>query len=79
MRILEKASNYTVIEVVRGLRILYSYSTPVAAYREGLGFLRTDRRFSVTTSKHINKFLNGATAKVIPHSEFEAIAGEGSY
>jgi hypothetical protein len=79
MRIVERRSNYIVMELVDGLRILYSYNTPVAAYQEGVGFIKTDRHFSRTTSGHINRFLDGAQARVVPHSEFEGIAGEGRY
>ena len=41
------------------MRILYSYETPVAGYHEEQGWFRTDRYYSVTTSKHINKYLKG--------------------
>lgn len=39
-----------------GAQILKSYSTPVAAYIPGLGFMETDRKWSVTTSKHITQW-----------------------
>jgi hypothetical protein len=74
-----RGSNTTVVELVKGLQVLYSYNTPVAAYREGVGFIRTDRHFSKTTSKHINQWLDGAQAKVVAHEEFEKLAGEGAY
>lgn len=39
-----------------GAQFLLSYSTPVAAYVPGLGFIETEQKFSVTTSKHITQW-----------------------
>lgn len=36
--------------------VLFSYSTPVAAHGPKLGAMRTSKRWSVTTSKHIGKW-----------------------
>lgn len=51
--------------------VLFSYSTPVAAHVPPEGYLRTDRTFSKTTSRHINTWLGGMVAKVVPHSRIE--------
>ena len=41
-----------------GNRVLYSYSTPVAAWDNAKGkWVRTDKFWSQTTSRHINKWL----------------------
>lgn len=53
--------------------ILFSYSTPVACNKEGGAFYRTDKFFSKATSCHINKWLNGATAKKVPQALIEAL------
>lgn len=54
--------------------ILFSYSTPVAYRKNVDGYLyRTDEFFSVTTSKHINKWLNGATATKVPQAQIEEL------
>ena len=37
-------------------QFLLSYTTPVAGYIPGLGFIETDRKWSVTTSKHITQW-----------------------
>ena len=52
------ASNMTEIET-DDARILFSYRTPVAAFVFGEGFVRTDKYWSVTTSRHINKWIGG--------------------
>jgi hypothetical protein len=65
--------NQTLVHLPVG-SILFSYETPVAAYVSGRGYVRTDKKFSNTTSKHINKWLDGINAEVIPQSEIEALS-----
>lgn len=49
-----------------GLRVLYSYSTPVAAYREKTNTaMRTETTYSVTTTRHINQWLNAFRCPVL--------------
>jgi hypothetical protein len=55
--------------------ILFSYKTPVAAWVSGRGYMRTSEKFSKTTTKHINQWLDGAIAREVPHSEIEALVG----
>ena len=55
MRLTPIAANQTEIETADA-RIFFSYSTPVAAYIFGEGFVRSEEFFSVTTSRHINKW-----------------------
>lgn len=52
--------------------IFFSYNTPVAARIDGK-YYRTEERFSNTTSKHINKFLNGREAELRPQSFFTGL------
>ena len=55
--------------------ILFSYSTPVAAcMSDGSGFVRTDKRWSVTTTRHINKWLAGAEARTVPQAVLDDLA-----
>ena len=59
--------------VVKGKSILFSYSTPVAGWDEN-GAFRTDEKFSVTTSKHINKYLGGKdVGRVVEQSLIEGL------
>ncbi len=57
MKLNPVGSNMNEVEV-NGKSILFSYKTPVAGYDEQ-GAFRTEDYFSVTTSKHINKYLGG--------------------
>lgn len=50
--------------------VLFSYKTPVAA-NVGGKFYRTEKRWSVTTSKHINQWLDGAAAETKPQEYFD--------
>ena len=59
------ASNMTEVETSEA-RILFSYRTPVAAYVYGTGYVRTEKYWSVTTSRHINKWIGG---KDVPAKE----------
>ena len=59
--------------VVKGKSILFSYLTPVAGWDEN-GAFRTDEKFSVTTSKHINKYLGGKdVGRVVEQSWIEGL------
>ena len=69
MNIRNAGSNMTELEM-DGVTVLFSYSTPVAAYGPD-GFIRTEQHFSSTTTRHINKWLAGANAKKVPQSVFD--------
>ena len=45
--------------------VLFSYETPVAAYTLNKGWIQTDRKYSRTTTKHINQWA-GKYAKKVP-------------
>ncbi len=62
-----------IIERSDGSSVLYSYRTPVAAFVPGLGYMRTEEYFSVTTSRHANEFAGSDSPKV-PHAGIVAIA-----
>ena len=73
MKLSNVGSNMTEITTAKGNRILFSYETPVAGYCEQ-GAFRTDEKFSVTTSKHINKYLGGKDiGRVVPQTWIEGM------
>ena len=57
MQLTPIASNMTEVETSEA-RILFSYRTPVAAYVFGRGYVKTEKFWSVTTSRHINKWID---------------------
>ena len=64
-------SNMTELTVA-GKTILFSYKTPVAGY-DDQGAFRTDEKFSVTTSKHINKYLGKGVGRTVPQTYIEGL------
>ena len=75
MQLTPIASNMTEVETSEA-RILFSYRTPVAAYVFGRGYVRTEKWWSVTTSRHINKWLDGGTAKEVAQTYLDTLVQE---
>ena len=69
MNIKPLGSNQTELEI-KGARVLFSYSTPVACESVGKRY-KTDKKWSQTTSRHINAWLSGAEAEEVPQEFFE--------
>ena len=61
MKLTPIAANRNVISYNNGSEVFFSYSTPVAGYCPDKGYLRTEDWYSQTTTKHINKYLDGIT------------------
>lgn len=76
MKLVNLGANIT--ELVVGNRsILISYETPVALHIEGVGYIVTEKKWSRTTSKHINQFLGGSKPyKVEPQDYFDSLLQE---
>ena len=67
------ASNMTQLDLSNGYQILFSYQTPVACLSDN-GYYRTSKKWSTTTSRHINKWLDGVLAKEQPQQFFDELA-----
>jgi hypothetical protein len=51
------ASTHTaIIALDDGREVFQSYGTTVAAFIPGRGMVKTDKKFSVTTSRHVNEY-----------------------
>ena len=59
MKLTPIAANQTEVSYNNGTQVFFSYRTPVAAYLPSQGDIRTAKKWSVTTSRHINKWLGG--------------------
>ena len=57
MKLTPIAANQTSVSFNDGTEVFFSYKTPVAAYLPDRGYVKTDKFYSVTTSRHINKYL----------------------
>lgn len=64
MKISNVGSNMTELATNSGAVILFSYSTPVAAMLPSGQYIRTEKKYSATTTRHINKWLQGVSANV---------------
>ena len=71
MQLKPLGENQTQLETKKDV-VFYSYETPVAANIGGK-FYRTSSKFSVTTTKHINSWLNGRDAEEKEQSFFDSL------
>jgi hypothetical protein len=74
MKLKQIASNMTELQL-DDAHVLFSYETPVAACIFGEGFVRTEKHWSPTTSKHINKWLDGVEAPEVPQEFLDNLVG----
>ncbi len=72
-------NNKTELRLNNGAVIFFSYKTPVAAQlADGHGFVRTSTKYSVTTSKHINQWLDGVNATSVEQSILDEMLTDGN-
>ena len=65
MKLTQIGSNQTQLNLNNGTEIFFSYETPVAAQLPGFEYIKTATKWSKTTTRHINKWLDGVTAKEV--------------
>lgn len=69
------ASNMTLVDTDSQI-VLFSYSTPVASFdKTRYQFNRTAKKWSKTTTRHINKWLDGVKAVEQPQDYFDNLLG----
>jgi len=78
MKLRQIAANQTELTLPNGAVVLFSYETPVAAQLASGGFVRTEQKWSVTTSRHINKWLQGIDAQEVPQADLYNLTGEAA-
>jgi len=71
MKLKPIANNQTELHI-NGNIFFFSYETPVAA-RIGGEYFKTDEKFSVTTSRHINKWVENVKCSPQPQSFFDKV------
>ena len=67
MKLKQLGSNQTELDL-GDVQVFFSYETPVAARTDTGALVRTSTKYSVTTTKHINKWLNGCEAAEVPQA-----------
>ena len=71
------AANQNAISFNNGSQVFFSYRTPVAAYCPSRGYIRTANHYSSTTTRHINKWLNGVTEVTeVPQTVLMELVGQ---
>lgn len=54
--------------------LFFSYETLVGLRLSGVGYFRTSTKYSKTTSRHVNQWLDGVAAKEVEQDELEQLA-----
>jgi len=62
--------NERLVDGSKRATFFFSYGTPVAA-KVGAKYYKTEDKFSKTTSRHMNKWLEGVKAEVQPQNWFD--------
>ena len=77
MKLYQKGSNMTELDLGFA-QVFFSYETPVAARLTDGSLVRTDERYSVTTTKHINKWLEGCDALTVSQYRIDCLLTSAS-
>ena len=76
MQLTPIAANQTSVSFNDGTEVFFSYKTPVAAYLPDRGYVKTDTFYSVTTPRHINKYLPTKDVPEVSASFLAQLAGD---
>ena len=69
------ANNQNALHLDNGTTVFFSYSTPVAAYDSHLNeYIKTKKKWSVTTSRHISRWLDGVEAQAVDQCILDQLA-----
>ena len=72
MKLKQLGSNQTELDLGFA-QVFFSYATPVAACLTDGTLVRTATKYSVTTTKHINKWLQGCDALTVPQARIDCL------
>ena len=75
MQLTPIAANRTQLNLNDGTEVFFSYKTPVAAKLPNYDYIRTATKWSSTTTRHINKWLDGVTAQTVDQSLLNDLVG----
>ena len=77
MKLKQIGSNQTELDLGFA-QVFFSYETPVAARLTDGSLVRTDQWYSATTSKHINKWLQGCDALTVSQYRIDCLLTSAS-
>ena len=75
MQLTPIAANQTQLNLNDGTQVFFSYKTPVAAKLPNYDYIRTATKWSTTTTRHINKWLEGVNCKTVDQSILDNLVG----
>jgi hypothetical protein len=75
MKLSKLGPNTTELDLANGTTVLFSYKTPVAAYVVGRGLIKTEKKYSKTTSKHVSQWLDGREHETVDQVELDRLTG----
>ena len=75
MQLTPIAANRTQLNLNDGTEVFFSYKTPVAAKLPNYDYIRTATKWSSTTTKHINQWLEGVHAETVDQSILDNLVG----
>ena len=76
MKLTPIAANQTSVTFNDGTEVFFSYKTPVAAYLPEKGYVKTEKFYSVTTSRHINKYLPTKDVPTVSETFLKQLSGD---
>ena len=76
MQLTPIAANQTSVSFNDGTEVFFSYKPPVAAYLPDKGYVKTSTFYSVTTSRHINKWLPTKDVPEVSDTFLAQLAGD---
>jgi hypothetical protein len=73
LKIATMGPNQTELQIGDDVTVFFSYNTPVAAFVSGKGYIRSEAKYSMTTSKHVNSWLrkNAALNRVVTVPQYQ--------
>lgn len=77
MKLKQLGSNMTELDMGFA-QVFFSYETPVAARLTDGSLVRTATKYSVTSTKHINKWLDGCGALTVPQDRIDCLLTSSS-
>jgi hypothetical protein len=75
MQLRQLGSNQSKVIYKNGTEVFFSYETPVAAYVPEIGYCKTEKKWSRTTSRHLNNF-STAYRQSFPQEYFYSLCEE---
>ena len=58
----------------KDVEVFFSYDTPVAVKTVGCKYLRTEKKYSPTTTRHLNWWLGKVEAELVPQEVIDVFA-----